>query len=171
MANVLWKDMATLSTTIHVMAVVIVLLMYCAYKTSEDVKVLQQEHSVLLRTEGFTYNKPIGGHARSDTGGESKPFGSVGSDGFLGAYGPPVFYDIGDANAQRKYQTGQSGKASTSNEYKIDYTKKYASGRPMFKAKTNDSGHVTYFSLPDNDSEGMDSDESLLARAQGFRSH
>jgi hypothetical protein len=172
MADILWKETLSLSTTVHVITAVVILLMYFTWKNYDSVRVLQKEHNTLMgKSEGYTAR--IGGSVLSHTGAkDSGGFGKVGStDGFLGAYGPPVLYPMGDVEAQRKYEITESGKASTSNEYDIDFTKKYASGRNMFASKTDGNGKVYYVPLPDNASESMLSDENLLARAQGFRSY
>jgi hypothetical protein len=184
MTEVLWKNFASLATTLHVMAVVVVLLMFAIYRNYEALVVIQEEHQSMLVGEGFSggYTSRIGGMVQSQPGFDgSSGFGSVGSSdpsrsGFLGAYGPPVFYDIGDPRAQRDNRSSNIGTKSTTDQYKIDYTQKYASGRPKFGARTDASGKVFYVSLPDNANEGMSSDsmqsdESLYAKAQGFRAY
>jgi hypothetical protein len=168
--EIIWSQMASLATTIHVLAVIIVILMYHVYHNYESVKVLQQEHKTMTGVETFG-GINVNNHEKSYVSRLPQVASHTGADAFLGAYGPPVFYDIGDAKTQRDYQASQAGKVSTSNEYNIDYTQKYASGRPMFEARTGSNGKIYYISLPDNATEGMLSDESLLARAQGFRSY
>jgi hypothetical protein len=164
--ELLTKELMTTATTIHVMGVVLLLLMYVVYQNYNAVTELEKEHDALMRgSEGYTARLP---QRTSHTGSNDTTYGSVssGHEGFLGAYGPPVFYDIGDANAQRNYQTKQAGRASNLQ----DITKKYASGRPMYAAKTDADGSVYHISLPDLATEGM-TDEALLSRAQGFRSY
>ena len=178
MTELLWKDVMGNNNTLHVMAVVIVLLMYYCYTNREAVKVIQQEHHVLM-SEGFTnvYGKRLP-QVQTGLGQDSSvSHGSIGSigggrDGFLGAYGPPVFYEVGDTNVNREYRSANT-----------DHTMKYDSGRPMFKAAKNADGTTAYIPLPDGETayvpfsergaavENMISDETLLARAQGFRSY
>jgi hypothetical protein len=158
------KDFMSATATIHVMGVVLLLLMFVAYQNYNAVSVLQKEHDALMVSkETFAARLPT---MTSHTGSSGAAHGYIGSDGFLGAYGPPVFYDIGDTNAQRNYQTGEAGRASNLQ----DLSKKYASGRPMYAAKTDADGSVYHISLPDLATEGM-TDEALLSRAQGFRSY
>jgi hypothetical protein len=158
------KELMSTTTTIHVMVVVLLLLMFVAYQNYNAVTTLQAEHKALMGgKETFAARLPT---MTSHTGSSGAAHGSISSDGFLGAYGPPVFYDIGDAKAQRDYQTGEAGRASNMQ----DLSKKYASGRPMYAAKTDADGSVYHISLPDLATEGM-TDEALLSRAQGFRSY
>jgi hypothetical protein len=169
-AELAWKDFIGLSNSLHVMAVVLILLMYVVWKNYSAVKVIMKEHEVLVGgREGYVAR--IGGAVTSHTGSDGVGFGSVGgSEPFLAAYGPPVFYDIGDVNTQKKYNDSQKGSATTSDQYVIDYTKTYASGRPMFAPKTGADGKVYYVSLSDNVQEAM-SDQDLLSRAQGFSAY